>query len=85
MDIKAIIKSLVVRMWLKLAGWQAWVADIVFNVVWKKLVKLFKQYENKQKAEKEVDQSLEKYEKIIENPKSSADDIRNAFDDLNRN
>jgi biopolymer transport protein ExbB/TolQ len=83
-DIKAIIKSLVVKTLLKLGGFQAWVANIVFNVIWKKIQKLLKQYQTKNQANKEVNGAFNKYKEVVENPSSSADDIRNSFDDLNR-
>lgn len=84
MDIKAILKSLVVRTWLKLGGIQAWVADIVFNVIWKKIQKLLKQYQTKKQVDKEVDNAFDKYKSVVEKPDSSADDLRNSFDDLNK-
>lgn len=84
MDIKAIIKSLVVKTLLKLGGFQAWVANIIFNIAWKKIKKLIQKLKNKKQANKEVNDAFNKYKEVVENPSSSADDIRNSFDDLNR-
>lgn len=84
MDIKAIIKSLVVKTLLRLGGFQAWVANIIFNIAWKKIKKLIQKLKNKKQANKEVNDAFNKYKEVVENPSSSADDIRNSFDDLNR-
>lgn len=84
MDIKAIIKSLVVKTLLKLGGFQAWVANIIFNIAWKKIKKLIQKLKNKKQANKEVNDAFNKYKEVVENPSSSADDIRDSFDDLNR-
>lgn len=82
--VKAIIKSLVVKTLLKLGGFQAWVANIIFNIAWKKIKKLIQKLKNKKQASKEVNDAFNKYKEVVENPSSSADDIRNSFDDLNR-
>ena len=81
MDYKAIIKSFVVKTLLKLSGLRALAANIVFNVIWKKVIIPIINY---LKTKKEVDEKAKKYEQVIKNPDSSADDIRGAFDDFNK-
>lgn len=76
--VKAILKKFLITTTLKLAGWQAWVVDIIFNVIWKKLVNLGKQEINKVQTEKEQKVILDEHKKVINNPNSSADDIRNS-------
>lgn len=81
MDYKAIVKNLVFNVLVKLSGWKAWLAKFLFNVVWKEWIQKFI---NKITVKKTVDKAADKYEKVVNDPSSSADDVRNAFDDLNK-
>jgi hypothetical protein len=81
MKYKSIIKRFVIKTLLKLSGLRAWVASIVFNIVWKKIIIPII---NHFKVTNEVKKDAKDYEKVVNNPKSSADDVRNAFDDFNK-
>lgn len=80
--IKDQLKKFLIASTLKLAGWQAWFANIIFNVLWKKLSALFKKYQNKKETSKEVDEQLNDYKEVINDSKSSAEDVKNAGRDL---
>ena len=82
--IKDQLKKFLIASTLKLAGWQAWVANIIFNIAWKKIQKLIQKLKNKKQADEEVNDAFKKYKEVVENHSSSADDIRNSFDDLNK-
>lgn len=81
MKYKAYIKSLVIKSLLKFSGLRAWAAGILFNFVWNKIIQPMI---NHFKVSKAVKDESKKYEDVVKNPKSSADDIRNAFDDFNK-
>lgn len=81
MDYKALIKDLVIKTLLKFSGLKAWVASFLFNVVWKQVIQPVINYF---KVKKSVDKAADKYEKVVNDPNSSADDVANAFDDLNK-
>lgn len=80
--IKSQLQKFLIASALKLAGWQAWVANIIFNVIWKKLVVLIKKYQNKKETDKEVSEQLNDYKEVINDSKSSAEDVKNAGRDL---
>lgn len=80
--IKSQLQKFLIASMLKLAGWQAWVANMVFNVIWKRLVVLIKKYQNKKETDKEVSEQLNDYKEVINDSKSSAEDIKNAGRDL---
>ena len=82
--IKSQLQKFLIASTLKLAGWQAWVANIIFNIAWKKIQKLIQKLKNKKQADEEVNDAFKKYKEVVENHSSSADDIRNSFDDLNK-
>lgn len=82
MDIKAIIKSLVVKTLLRLSGLRAWVASMFFNYIWKHVMRAIKMIRNKRQVNKEVNEQLKKYKEVINDPDASADDIKNAGSDL---
>jgi len=82
--IKSQVRKFLIASTLKLAGWQAWVANIIFNIAWKKINKLIQKLKNKKQADKEVNDAFKKYKEVVEKHSSSADDIRNSFDDLNK-
>jgi len=73
-----LIKSYLVKATTGLVGWRAWVAKLLIKYTIKYLKVLFTYIETK----KEVKEQLKKYEKVINDPKSSADDIRNAAPDF---
>lgn len=81
-EAKAIIKSLVVKTLLKLAGFRAWVASLFFNYVWKHIMIAIKKMRNSAQTKKEIENELKDYKEVINDPKSTADDIKNAGSDL---
>lgn len=80
--IKSQVRKFLIASTLKLAGWQAWVANIIFNVLWKKISVLVKKYQNKKETDKEVSEQLNDYKEVINDSKSSAEDVKNAGRDL---
>ena len=81
MDYKAIIKNLVIKIAFGLSGLRAWIASIGFNILWARVIQPIINY---LKVKKEVDDATKKYDEVIKDPNANADDIRNAFDDLNK-
>ena len=72
------IKSYLLKATTGLVGWRAWVAKLLIKYAVKFLKMLFTYLDTK----KEVEEQLKKYDEVINDPKSSADDIRNAAPDF---
>ncbi len=61
-----------------LVGWRAWLANLAISY----MVKLLKVLLAYAETKSEVKQALEKYRKVLNDPTSTADDIRNAAPDF---
>lgn len=61
-----------------LVGWRAWLVRLFINLIFK----LAKFLSNYLEVKHEVKENLEKYEKVINDPNSTADDIRNSAGDF---
>ena len=60
------------------SGFQALIARYALNLVIKLVIRAHKHLE----VSKEVKENLDKYKKVIDDPNSTADDIRNAAPDF---
>lgn len=73
-----LLKSNLLKAITGLTGWRAWLAKLAIKFL-VKLVGIFAKY---LEVKKEVKKDLEKYKKVINDPNSSADDIRDAAPDF---
>ncbi len=73
-----LIKSYLVKAATGLVGWRAWLANFLIKNIMKFLKILFTYLDTKH----EVKVELEKYKKVLNDPNSTADDIRNAAPDF---
>jgi len=73
-----LIQGYLVKAVSGLVGWRAWLANKLIKYVIMFLRKLFIYLDTRS----EVKHALEKYKKVVNDPKSSADDIRNAAPDF---
>lgn len=81
-DFVKLLTSFGVKAMAGLAGWQAWIIDLVLN----KLLKLFNKWWNNLliaiKVKKEVQDELKKYEGVVDDKKSTADDVKKSAPDF---
>ncbi len=73
-----ILKKYLVSQVLRLAGLKAWIANIIFNVIIKKLVKLWNDFVNYTENKKEEQKNLDQYKEVINDDTKSKDDIKDA-------
>lgn len=78
--IKNYLKQFLISTTLKLSGGWAWVANLFFNYVWKYLVKLGIKFNNMLKNKKQASEKLDDHMQVINDPNSSAEDVRNSDD-----
>lgn len=74
----AILKGLGVKMFASLAGWQAWLINIVLQKVWKAISEAFNKFLVYLNTSKEVKKQLDEYKKTINNPDATAEEIKDA-------
>lgn len=71
-----------VKAFAGLASWQAWLADIILNKLWKAFLIAWNKAMNNMEQNKDAQEELKKYEKTINDPNSTAKDIRDAGSDF---
>lgn len=81
-DFVGLAKSLGVKFFLGLSGFQGWIANVFLNVIFKKIKELIKRFEIENQVKHEIENQKENYEKVINNPNSTADDVRRAGSDI---
>lgn len=72
------LKSYALKAIVGLVGWRAWLARLLINAIFS-IAKFLSKY---LEVNKEVQKQLDKYSEVINDPKSTADDIRNAAPDF---
>lgn len=77
-----IIRKYLVATVLKLAGFRAWLANIILKQVFKKIEQYFKKQEIKKEEQKKSEAAKGKYETIINDPNKTAEEKHQAIDDL---
>lgn len=73
-----IIKKYLVTQVLRLAGLKAWIANIVFNVIIKKIVKWYNDLMNLLENKKEEKENLNEYKDVVNEPSKTKEDIKDA-------
>lgn len=76
--LEELFKAVLFKMTTGLVGWRAVVAKYLIRYALKAAHKLI----YKQEVEEQVRDELKKYEKVVNDPNSSADDVDDAFDDI---
>lgn len=73
-----LVQGMLLKAVVGLVGWRAWLANLAINY----MVKLLKVLLAYVETRSEVKQALEKYRTVLNDPNSTADDIRNAASDF---
>lgn len=73
-----LVQGMLLKAVVGLVGWRAWLANLAISY----MVKLLKVLLAYVETRSEVKQALEKYRKVLNDPASTADDIRNAAPDF---
>ena len=81
------ILSYAVRTWAGLTGGWAWLVELVVTRIYKKIIapavtKAWAQAMAKLETNKEINEELKKYKEVINDPKSTADDVKNSAPDF---
>lgn len=79
--------SVAIRSWAGLAGSLAWLVELIAVRFYKKairpaIVKAWAQAMAKLETNKEINEELKKYKEVINDPKSTADDVKNSAPDF---
>lgn len=77
-----IIRKYLVATVLKLAGFRAWLANVVLKQVFKLVEKYFKDLKNKNENKKEEQENLEKYKEVVNDKTKTPDQVRDAGRDF---
>lgn len=77
-----IIRKYLVASVLKLAGFRAWLANVVLKQVFKLVEKYFKDLKNKNENKKEEQENLEKYKEVVNDKTKTPDEVRDAGRDF---
>lgn len=77
-----ILRKYLVATVLKLSGFRAWLANIIFKVIFKKIEKWFKELQTKKENQKEENQNLEKYKEVINDKTKTPGQVRDAGKDF---
>jgi hypothetical protein len=77
-----ILRKYLVATVLKLSGFRAWLANLVFKVVFKKIEKWFKELKTKKENEKEEQDNLNKYKDVVNDKTKTPDEVRDAGKDF---
>jgi hypothetical protein len=76
--LEELFKAVLFKATSGLVGWRAWLAKLLIKYALKAVRRLI----NYAKVSKEVKENLKKYEKVINDPNATADDIADAGDDF---
>ena len=77
-----IIRKYLVASVLKLAGFRAWLANLILKQVFKLVEKYFKDLKNKNENKKEEQENLEKYKEVVNDKTKTPDQVRDAGRDF---
>jgi len=77
-----IIRKYLVASVLKLAGFRAWLANVILKQVFKLVEKYFKDLKNKNENKKEEKENLEKYKEVVNDKTKTPDQVRDAGRDF---
>lgn len=81
-DFVKLLKSFGVKFFAGLAGWQAWLIDLILNKAWKLFVQAWKKALKTLETKKEIKDELKKYEDKINKPNATEEEIRDAGRDF---
>ena len=79
--------SVAIRSWAGLTGGWAWLVELIVTRIYKKIIapaiaKAWNQAMAKLEVNKEINDELKKYKEVINDPKSTADDVKKAAPDF---